>query len=316
MIELVQVRKEYPTEQGPFIAVDDVTLSIPSGTTCCLIGTSGSGKTTTLKMINRMIEPSSGLITINGTSITEYDVIQLRRSMGYVIQRGGLFPHMTIEENISLLPNLEGKNLSTTLSKTRDLIAMMNLNPDEVLDRYPSELSGGQQQRVGVARALALDPDIILMDEPFGALDPVTRTQVHEEFIQLQKQFHKTFIIVTHDMEEAFKLGDQIVLMDQGSIVQKGSQKDFLHCPANDFVEDFVSSQIEGNLAQQSVSNLMTSISDEEALQISVSCQASSKVLRALKLMLNNNTRTLKVLNQEGKAIGKISDEIILEQLS
>lgn len=243
MISVKNLSKVY----GPqgFKAVDDISFEVPKGKIACIIGTSGCGKTTTLKMINRLVEPSSGEIWANDKLAIEYDPVQWRRNMGYVIQKAGLFPHMTVYENISLLSRIKKKKKKEVLlSKTKELLALVGLDPSLYLERYPAELSGGQQQRVGIARALMEDPPIMLMDEPFGALDPITRNSMHDEFQSLNKELQKTILIVTHDLEEAFKLGDMVILMDKGKIVQKGAKKDFIETPANDFVREFVCDQI------------------------------------------------------------------------
>jgi osmoprotectant transport system ATP-binding protein len=245
VIELCDVRKVFPDPHGgEVVAVDGVSVTISDGETLCLIGTSGCGKTTTMKLINRLIEPSGGQILIDGSDVRDRDVIELRRGIGYVIQKGGLFPHMTVTRNVGLLCELEGWEQGDIDRRVGDLLALVNLPIDEFGARYPSELSGGQRQRIGVARALALDPPVILMDEPFGALDPITRSQIHEEFRQLKDTVDKTIIIVTHDMSEAFMLGDKVALMDAGRIVQHGSEEDFRERPANDFVAQFLESHL------------------------------------------------------------------------
>lgn len=241
MIELQQVTKHFPVENGdPKVAVDGVSLSIKEGETLCLIGTSGCGKTTLLKLMNRLQELTSGSIQIDGEDHTSLDPIALRRKMGYVIQEGGLFPHMTIAQNIGLLCKLESWPEQKKQNRVDELMNLVNLAPDEFAPRYPNELSGGQRQRVGVARALALSPRYLLMDEPFGALDPITRESIHEEFLQLRKQVSITTVIVTHDLREASKLGDRVALMDHGKVVQCGKPEELVNQPANDFVRDFV----------------------------------------------------------------------------
>jgi osmoprotectant transport system ATP-binding protein len=248
VIELSEVRKVFAGQDGAeVVAVDGVSLEVPTGQTLCLIGTSGCGKTTTMKMINRLVEPTSGTVLLDGEDVTAKDVIELRRRIGYVIQKGGLFPHMTIGQNIGLLCELEGWTPGKTRDRTAELLELVSLPIDEYGDRYPRELSGGQRQRIGVARSLALDPPYILMDEPFGALDPITRTQLHAEFKGLQERFGKTIIIVTHDMAEAFELGDEVALMDAGQIVQRGSEREFREEPANDFVRAFLDSHLGGD---------------------------------------------------------------------
>lgn len=241
MISLEHVSKVFRSPDGQeVVAVDDVSFEVHPGETLCLIGTSGCGKTTTMKLVNRLIEPTEGVVSVGGINVAEQDPIQLRRSMGYVIQKGGLFPHMTVARNVSILCELEGWDHERREQRTNELLTLVNLSPEEHAHRYPRELSGGQRQRVGVARALALDPEIILMDEPFGALDPITRKQLHEEFLQLEQKVQKTIIMVTHDMDEAFLLGKRIALMDKGMIVQIGTEEDFRERPANEFVREFL----------------------------------------------------------------------------
>ena len=240
VIELEDVRKLYPVAgQSPILAVDGVSFSVARGEVLALVGTSGSGKTTTMKMINRLVEPTSGTIRIDGEDTSSMDPVALRRRMGYVIQKGGLFPHMTVARNVGLLCELEGWETSRTQERVESLLELVNLEPSQFAHRYPGELSGGQRQRVGVARALALDPPFVLLDEPFGALDPITRRQLHREFQQLRERVAKTMVLVTHDMGEAFVLSDRVALMDEGKIVQLGKEADFRDEPASDFVREF-----------------------------------------------------------------------------
>lgn len=243
MIKVTNVKKVYP---GGTVAVDSISFHVPEGTITCLIGTSGCGKTTTLKMINRLVEPSEGEILINGRPVQKSDPIELRRSIGYVIQRGGLMPHMTIRRNIALLEEVKGTAPEKRKARAEELMQLVGLPPETYAHRYPAELSGGQQQRVGIARALMADPPVLLMDEPFGALDPITRSHLHQELLTLNRQLKKTIMIVTHDLAEAFKLGNEIILMNKGQVVQKGGRSDFIENPANDFAAEFVSSQMEG----------------------------------------------------------------------
>ncbi len=228
---------------GEKVILDDISLTIESGSFVVLIGPSGCGKTTTLKLINKLIEPTSGEIYIDGQPISQEDPIKLRRNIGYVIQNIGLFPHLTIKENIELIPKLKGEKSEEEISEnTVKLIKMVGLDPDEFLYKYPTELSGGQQQRIGVIRAIATDADIILMDEPFSALDPITRTQLQEWLYELQQELKKTIIFVTHDMDEALKLADKICIMQGGKIQQYDTAENLLKHPANSFVKDFIGS--------------------------------------------------------------------------
>lgn len=236
MIEFKKIRKDFKNKT----ILKDITFKINKGELVAIIGASGCGKTTTLKMINRLINPSSGQILINGEDIASKDVIKLRRNIGYVIQQTGLFPHMTIRENIEIIPRVERMDKKSIEKRTYELMDMIGLNRKEFLDRYPTELSGGQQQRVGVARAFARNPEIILMDEPFSALDPITRVQLQEELIDLQSRLKRTIVFVTHDMDEAIKIADKICIMSQGEIIQYDTPENILKNPKNDFVSEFI----------------------------------------------------------------------------
>ncbi|HLR53894.1 MAG TPA: ABC transporter ATP-binding protein [Pseudogracilibacillus sp.] len=218
----------------------NLNLTCETGEITVFIGPSGCGKTTTMKLINRLNDVTRGKILINGKDISEMNPVDLRREIGYVIQNVGLFPHMNIARNVGVVPNLLKWDKGRITNRTDELLQMVNLDPEQYRERYPSELSGGQQQRIGVIRALAAEPDIILMDEPFSALDPISREQLQEELIQLQKDIQKTIIFVTHDMDEALKIADKIVLMKDGNIVQAASPEEILRRPANDFVKDFI----------------------------------------------------------------------------
>ncbi len=237
MIKLENVIKSYDGEKN---VVDNLDLEIKNGELVVLVGESGCGKTTTMKMINRLIEPTDGKILIDGNNVKSYDKNELRRNIGYVIQNVGLFPHLTIEKNIATVPTLSKKDPAEVNKKVMELLDLIELPHEEYAHRYPRELSGGQQQRVGVARALANDPDIILMDEPFSALDPITREQLQNELLRLQEELHKTIVFVTHDIDEAIKIGDRIAVMANGKIIQYDTPEDILKNPVNDFVENFV----------------------------------------------------------------------------
>lgn len=236
MLELKNVSKIYKNKT----ILNNINLKINKGELVVLIGPSGCGKTTTLKMINKLIVPTSGQILINGKDIKAEDTIGLRRNMGYVIQQTGLFPHMTVGENIGLIPFIQKIPSEEIRKNTIELLKMVDMNPEEYIDRYPAELSGGQQQRIGVARAFATDPDIILMDEPFSALDPITRNQLQDELYTLHHELKKTIVFVTHDMDEALKLGDKICIMKDGDIIQYDTPENILKKPSNEFVEEFV----------------------------------------------------------------------------
>ena len=237
MIKFENVSKKYG---NGLEAVKSINLEIKNGELLVLIGPSGCGKTTTMKMINRIITHSEGRITIDDKDINEIDSVTLRRNVGYVIQQIGLFPHYTIEENIALIPKLKKWKEPEVKARVKHLLEIVGLNPEEFAKRYPKELSGGQQQRVGVARALAANPDIILMDEPFGALDPITREQLQDELLRIQEEMHKTIIFVTHDMDEALKLGDRIAVMKDGELLQLDTPEQLLSNPSHGFVEEFI----------------------------------------------------------------------------
>lgn len=236
MIRMIDVCKKYSLD---VTAVDHIHLVVTPGETLVLLGRSGCGKTTTLKMINRLIEADSGDIFVVGTNIKHGDPITLRRNIGYVIQNIGLFPHMTAKENIAVVPELKAWPDVKIKEETLNVLDMVKL-PPSILGRYPHELSGGQQQRIGVARAIIANPDIILMDEPFGALDPITREELQDELAVLQLQIKKTIVFVTHDIFEAFRIGDRIGIMDKGKILQIGSPREIVENPLNKFIEKFI----------------------------------------------------------------------------
>jgi len=237
LIHYEKITKAYQTGVN---AVSDFTLSIAEGELLAIIGPSGCGKTTVLKMLNRLVEPTSGRILLNGEDIRTLDPIALRRNMGYVIQQVGLFPHMTVLENITVVPDILGWPLEKQRMRAYELLELIDMNPTEFARRYPYQLSGGQQQRIGVLRALAADPAVILMDEPFGAVDPLTRTKLQLELKTLQTRLHKTILLVTHDIDEAFRLADRVLLMQGGRIVQLGLPAELLDHPATSFVREYV----------------------------------------------------------------------------
>lgn len=240
MIEFRSVSKRFPDGT---VAVDDFSLVLPSRKTTVLVGSSGSGKTTLLRMINRMVELSSGAIEIDGQSILERDPVHLRRSIGYVMQNSGLLPHFKVIDNVATVPVLNGVPRKVARAQALELLDTVGLGRD-LADRYPSQLSGGQQQRVGVARGLAANPNILLMDEPFGAVDPIVRAELQQELIRLQRDLDKTVVFVTHDIDEAFLLGDQVVILEKGAqVAQVGSPTEIISNPASQFVADFIGVQ-------------------------------------------------------------------------
>ncbi len=237
MIEYRHVQKSY---SGDHEAVSDFSLTVPSGSLTVLVGPSGCGKTTLLRMVNRMVEPSAGSVLIDGEDVRDRDPVDLRRSIGYVMQSGGLLPHKTVAENIYTVPRLTGATRSQAMARALELMDVVGLDPS-LASRYPLQLSGGQQQRVGVARALAVDPNILLMDEPFGAVDPVVRRDLQQELLSLQRQFEKTVVFVTHDIDEAFHIADQVVILQDGArIAQRGTPEEILSAPADEFVASFI----------------------------------------------------------------------------
>jgi len=238
LINLEEVTKIYPGTTEP--AVDKVSLKIEKGNICVFVGPSGCGKSTILRMINHLVEPTSGNIYIEGKRAIEYDINELRRNIGYVIQQVGLLPHKTIYDNVALVPRLQKWSEGDIKNKVYELMEMIGLNPEEVNHKYPYQLSGGQMQRVGVARAMAANPEIMLMDEPFGAVDPIIRSKLQDEFLKLQQELKKTICFVTHDIEEAIKMGDYIVILNEGQVVQVGNPMEVLSAPANDFVKDLL----------------------------------------------------------------------------
>lgn len=240
MIEVKSLSKEF----DGFVAVDSLSFEVKQSETLALIGPSGCGKTTTLRMLNRMIEPTSGLIKFQGQDLLHQDPIVVRRQIGYVLQGGGLFPHWTASRNISLVPRLMEWDEERIQARVTELLTMVKLDPDTFASRYPAEMSGGQQQRVGIARALAAEPRIVLWDEPFSALDPVTRRELHSEFLQITDKLETAMVLVTHDMDEAFKLADRILLLRDGQMQQLGTPEELRNRPANSFVKEFVEAEL------------------------------------------------------------------------
>ncbi|MBA2676826.1 MAG: ABC transporter ATP-binding protein [Ktedonobacteraceae bacterium] len=307
-----KITKQFAGTNKP--AVDAVTFEVPEGSTCMLVGTSGSGKTTLLRMVNRLIEPSSGAILIDGNNVLQEDPIKLRRRIGYVIQQVGLFPHMTIAENIRVTAEIAGGWSKERLATRADeLLELVGLPPSDYRKRFPRQLSGGQQQRVGLARALATDPAILLMDEPFGALDAITRERMQDELLRIQKDVHKTILFVSHDIEEAFKLGDQIAVLTEGKLVQLGTPVELLAKPANDFVRKLVGA--DSILRQLQYLPVIDAIDQEPEVVSSAhwrdvpSIEAESTLLDALLKLLETNASALVIKDplQDQKQLGYIT---------
>lgn len=293
MIQFENITKVYP---DGFKALDDLNFTIQPGELFVLIGPSGCGKTTTMKMINRLIEPSSGQIFINNQDIYLLNPVELRRNIGYVIQHIGLFPHMTIGENVSLVPRLKKWKETSYLRKVDELLSLVGLDPETYRNRYPSELSGGQQQRIGVIRALAAEASIILMDEPFSALDPISREQLQEELVRLQREIKKTIVFVTHDMDEAIKIADRICIMKSGKIVQLDTPEHLLRHPANEFVRSFIGEK------RLNAENPLPSIGEVMVRPITASPKRG--MAEAIKIMLSSKVDSLIIINQEGEFLG------------
>ena len=296
MIRLEKVRKTY---DGIKNIVDDLDFEIRSGELVVLVGESGCGKTTTMKMINRLIEPDGGDIYIDGRSIKSFNKNELRRNIGYVIQDIGLFPHLTVRKNVSVVPLLCKKDKALVDRSVEELLRLVNLPPEEYADRYPGELSGGQQQRVGFARALANNPDIILMDEPFSALDPITREQLQNELLSLQEELHKTIVFVTHDIDEAIKLGDRIAVMSEGRIIQFDTPEEILKNPVNSFVESFV--------GKDRLWKKPEFLKAEDVMNTKVVTIGQNRsVAHAIELMKMHNTDVLVVVDKPTESSGRI----------
>ena len=299
MIKLENLTKQFSQKHGQtFKAVDNVNLNVPEGEMCVLLGPSGCGKTTTLKMINRLITPSSGTILINGEDTSGMDTVTLRRNIGYVIQQIGLFPNMTIEENITVVPRMLGWDKARCKTRAEELMDMVAMDPHKFLNRYPREMSGGQQQRIGVIRALAADPPVLLMDEPFGAVDPINREVIQNQFLEMQRKLKKTVMLVSHDIDEALKLGDRIAVFRQGKIVQCASPDELLAKPANEFVGSFVGQ--DRTLKRL----LLVSAGDVTDQQPTITVRGSTPLPEAFSTMDDNDIRAITVVDEHGKPLG------------
>lgn len=305
MIEFKNVSKSYDGKKN---VIDKLNFTINKGELVVLIGESGCGKTTTMKMINLLTKPSKGEILMDGKNILKMDKIKLRRNIGYVIQKVGLLPHMTVGENIELIPKLKKWPKEKKMARAKELLELVELDADEFYDRYPNELSGGQQQRIGIARALAVNPDVILMDEPFSALDPITREKLQDEIIKIQDELHKTIIFVTHDMDEAIRIADRIAVMDQGEIVQYDTPEEILKNPANEFVEFFIGKE---RLWRQPELVLAKDIMKKKVHKINV----AGKMARAVEKLKESEATILivvdKIKEKPQEALGIITPRLL-----
>ncbi|MBV4419401.1 betaine/proline/choline family ABC transporter ATP-binding protein [Clostridium tyrobutyricum] len=296
MIEFKNINKSFKSKS----ILSNINLKINDGELVVLIGPSGCGKTTTLKMINKLVRPTSGDIFINEKNIRKQDTIKLRRDIGYVIQQTGLFPHMTVKENIGLIPKLQKWSDDKIQSRIIELLNMIGMDPEEYLDRYPDELSGGQQQRIGVARAFAMNPDIILMDEPFSALDPITKNQLQDELFSLQQELKKTIVFVTHDMDEAIKLADRICIMKDGNIVQFDTPEEILKDPSHGFVEEFI--------GKNRIWNKPEFIKAKDIMITSpVMTNSSRNIVQAIEIMRTNKVDSIMVVDRGLKLLGIVT---------
>jgi osmoprotectant transport system ATP-binding protein len=310
-LEFRHVSKRYEGQDGP--AVDDLSLTVPAGEICVLVGPSGSGKTTAMRLVNRMIEMDSGDILLDGRSIRDHSPVELRREIGYAIQQIGLFPHQTVAENLATTPRLLGWDKARIRARVSELLELVSLEPG-LAKRYPAELSGGQRQRVGVARALAADPPLMLMDEPFGAIDPINRDRLQNEFLRLQGEIRKTVVFVTHDIDEAIKVGDRIAVLKEGGVLaQYDTPPELLASPADAFVEDFVGADraLKG-LALMRVSAVELR-PESELPGNPVPDVAPEDVLRdALSRMIQQETDCARVVAADGRVLGVLMLETVL----
>ena len=303
MITLDRLTKKFGT--GDQYAVDGLSLTVKAGEICVLIGPSGCGKTTTMRMINRMVEPDTGRIEVGGRDVTKIDAVELRRSIGYVIQQVGLFPHMTIGENIATVPRLLGWDAPRIAQRVDDLLALVHMEPGLYRDRFPRELSGGQKQRIGVARALAADPPVMLMDEPFGAIDPITRASLQDEFLRILHELGKTIVFVTHDIDEAIRMGSRIAILRAGKVVQYDTPERILAQPADAFVEAFVG----GDRSLKRLALLTVSAYVEAGLPpASAPRLVPGTALRdALSAMLDAGVDEAGVVDSNGNPLGRLT---------
>lgn len=311
MIRFDRVSKRYPGTGRP--AVSELSLEMPDGVVTALIGPSGCGKSTTLRMVNRLVEPDSGAIYLDGTNVSDLRPEELRRQLGYAIQGVGLFPHWTVEQNIGTVPRLLGWEAPRIAERVHGLLELMGLDPGTYGCKYPSELSGGEAQRVGVARALAADPPVLLMDEPFGAVDPLTRERLQVEFLRIQRTLRKTVVFVTHDMDEAVRLADWVVVMREGRIVQRDTPERVLAYPADGFVRGFVGAERAlKRLSLAPVTEALGPAGLANGTDSTVSATASMR--EALATILEQGAPAIAVVDETGVAIGSVSLETIVER--
>ncbi|MCZ8042629.1 MAG: ABC transporter ATP-binding protein [Beijerinckiaceae bacterium] len=301
-IRLEKVTKLFQGVAKP--AVDALDLTIETGQVCVLIGPSGCGKTTTMRMVNRLIEPSSGQIFVGDRDVTKADPVELRRHIGYVIQQIGLFPHMTIAQNVATVPKLLGWEPARIKARVAEMLELVGLDPAQFLDRYPRHLSGGQRQRVGVARALAADPPVMLMDEPFGAVDPIVRGRLQEEFLAILKRLQKTVILVTHDIDEAIRMGDVVAILKDGRLVQYDTPDRLLAAPANDFVADFVGA--DRALRRLSLVRAADAVEPGAAAD-GFALPGSLSVREVLSALLAESREAATIRSENGVALGQIT---------
>ena len=317
MIRLDNLTKVFATGHGQVASVTDVTLEVPAGATCVLLGPSGCGKTTTLRMVNRLVTPTSGKIYIDGRDTDTVDPVALRRTIGYVIQQIGLFPNMTVAENIGVVPRLLGWPEVRRRKRAEELLALLALPPAQFANRYPNELSGGQAQRVGVARALAVDPPVLLMDEPFAALDPVNREAIQDEFLRMQRKLRKTILFVSHDIDEAVKMADRIAIFHSGRLVQFAAPDEMLAHPADAFVAGFVGSdRTLKRLRLIRVREVTTPAVAGDSSRSGAAVSPDDDLRRVAALFLEHDAESLRCVDVDGNVIGRVTREAVAARLT
>lgn len=311
---MIRFEKVWKTFSKSNHSVEDLSLEIQEGETLVILGKSGSGKTTMLKLINRLLDPTKGTVSINGKNLLSLDPIQLRRNIGYTVQEISLFPHMTVEENIAIVPKLLGWGKKRIDSRVDQMLHMMGLEPMQFRKAFPLKLSGGQRQRVGVARALAADPPIILMDEPFGALDPITREQIQKEFLEIESRIKKTVVFVTHDLFEAVTMGDRIALMDQGKLVQLSTPRTFVENPPSAFADQFLGRhRFQLSLFTKTITECMASSTQQQA-HLLPKLSPETTLIEALDFFKASKNASLPVFSGQSY-LGKVEKEKLLEHI-